>query len=235
MKKLIILIISMIIGSSVLFANGAELDVSYYGLGDHTMKVTGTVAGISSSSNVSESSTAGFDMSATYYFVSPSSIFDVGIAFDGGIDRFSEVSFYSKNSEDATTVDCDSGRNINFTIGPVFRINANKIHSFTISPAFMYNITDYTAGGLNNHFTYSGFDLDVGYRGWFYTAPGFQMGLACGVDFILPVSGKGELQLTKSSSLSGKITDGSGQKFYIGLCWNFGDRSVDKRAKFIKK
>lgn len=235
MKKIIVLFVSMIIGSLMVFANSAELDVSYYGLGDHTMKVTGTVAGLSSSSSVSESSTAGLDMTATYYFASPSSIFDVGIAFDGGIDRFSEISVYSKNSENATTIDCDSGRNINFTVGPVFRINANKIHSFTVSPAFMYNITDFSTGGLNSHFTYTGFDVDVGYRGWFYSTPGFQMGLACGMDFILPISGKGDVQITKTNSINGKVTDGSGQKFYIGLCWNFGDRSVDNRAKFIKK
>ena len=235
MKK-ILLAVGLMFASVCAFAN-VEIDVNLYGMGKAlTFETTDKVKG-----DINQSFAFGFEDDFNFFFGSSASKFDAGLGFFINCDFFkkAELKVNGRSSADYE----GNGFNMEFGIGPVFRITFANPFSLYIRPTlgfdFFYvesdDIKETTSSGRTTtykeriaEFDILKFDVNIGGRSWLLNVDGFHLGIDYGA--ILGFGGGfGAFSDTSSSSNSDGFTSADVDfKIYVGLCMNFGDRGFDR-------
>lgn len=177
----------------------------------------------------------GFEDQFGFYFVSPTSWLDVGLALSDGFDFNVGVKQYYDG--DKVFSDDDAfGFSGYLTLGPTVRFNLGDMHSFFVSTGLggtifgmKYETTSYdyygdeeTEENLDFIFSFD-YNLDLGYRIWLVNKTGFHFGFDVGYDLTVP------LALTATNDdYKDDLEGGSKHKIYFGVAFNFGDKSPDK-------
>lgn len=209
MKKSLIFAFLIIFGTTTIFAN-VEIDVlSYNGAtvgtferdeinrDDHTNGHLGFL---------------GSETSINFFFPRLRKNMELGLNIDFGFD-----------------IDPNYGIGMILSAAPVFRYSFNEKNSISL------------AGGLGIDGAFSDkapwfmeFVLTVTYKRWLVNKNGFHLGLCPGISLMFPFSGgayyEGEEYKNgyweKEKHYSDLIS-GFGARLFFGLCFNFGDRSID--------
>ncbi len=233
MKKLLVAA-AVLLASSFAFAN-MELDLNLYG----DVVDTSTLKGIDSS--VEFDTTQGFAFGVAqdfnFYFGSRASKFDVGLCIFTGCDFFTETELSMSGAK--LEFENAFGMNYFLGLGPVFRYTFSDPFSLYVRPGLGFDVR-FINGDLDNfkNSTFVGcdfiFDTDVGGRWWFLNKTGMHMGLDFGMNFMLG-SGAGALTLEYDDGVGTRAhtddydeKDRFSYKIYAGLCFNFGDRGIDR-------
>lgn len=229
MKKLLVAA-AVLLASSFAFAN-MELDLNLYG----DVVDTSTLKDKDHSSNEIDTTQGfafGIAQDFNFYFGSRASKFDAGLCIFTGFDFFTEAefegSFSSAKYENAFGFNCLLG------LGPVFRYTFSDPFSLYVRPGLGFDVRMITGDLDNNKSAFVDvdfiFDADVGGRWWFLNKTGMHMGLDFGMNFMLG-SGTGATATEvddDSYSTDFDETNRFSYKIYAGLCFNFGDRGIDR-------
>ncbi|EID84265.1 hypothetical protein MSI_22930 [Treponema sp. JC4] len=224
MKKKLILILSILI-SNYLFAN-VEIALNGYGI---PVNITNVESRESFSERFKQLNSFGMEHDISFFYGERASTFDAGLGIFWNVDFFHKISNY--------TVDIKgSGSKIGLGIGPVFRFTFETNFSIFLRPALAMNWRSFTASetAIKSIFDYSVlFDLNGGARYWFLNKTGFHLGVDLGFAFNV---GRGfgtfnyyykyyDVTLTGVETFDETV---SSLRIYLGICFNFGDRGIDR-------
>lgn len=233
MKKLLVAA-AVLLASSFAFAN-MELDLNLYGdvVDTSTLKDT--------DSPLKYDTTQGFAFGVAndfnFYFGSRESKFDVGLCIFTGCDFFTEtelsISGIKAEFENAF------GMNYFLGLGPVFRYTFSDPFSLYVRPGLGFDVRMITGDLNNNKSAFVDvdfiFDTDVGGRWWFLNKTGMHMGLDFGMDFmfgsgagVFTIESNDEYGFSNSHTTDFEESNRFSYKIYAGLCFNFGDRGIDR-------
>lgn len=233
MKKLLVAAV-VLLASSFAFAN-MELDLNLYG----DVVDTSTLKDKDSSGEIDTTQGFAFGIAQdfNFYYGSRASKFDVGLCIFTGCDFFTEtelsMSGFKSEFENAF------GMNYFLGLGPVFRYTFSDPFSLYVRPGLGFDVRFIKGdSSLGENSTFIGcdfiFDTDVGGRWWFLNKTGMHMGLDFGMDFMFG-SGVGayayeyyDVYDTRTDSFDFDEKDRFSYKIYAGLCFNFGDRGIDR-------
>lgn len=230
MKKLLVAA-AVLLASSFAFAN-MELDLNLYGDVVDTSKLKNK-----DNSDDEIDATQGFAFGIAqdfnFYYGSRASKFDAGLCIFTGFDFFTEAEFETAKYENAFGFNCLLG------LGPVFRYTFSDPFSLYVRPGLGFDVRMITGDLYNKKSAFVGmdfiFDTDVGGRWWFLNKTGMHMGLDFGMNFMLG-SGTGAIATefddeyghSDSHTTDFDETNRFSYKIYAGLCFNFGDRGIDR-------
>ena len=251
MKKCLAFIALTVLSAAAAFAN-VELDLNYQAILADTYMLTkdvtrdseGNIIAITPvDSRLAYILTAplGLDLNVNIFFGSSPRKFEAGLHFGAGIAVPSEVTFDDEGTKTAFVQDLREsdpngfvqagGFGASFEIGPVFRFSINKTHQFSITPSIFFR---FDALACRNSSEYIGFgdfamglDVDAGYKLWLVNKSGFHFGLNTGIGLELPTFATCVLEDGVDTPLTCIATE-FGVKAYLGVCFNFGDRGVDR-------
>lgn len=229
MKK-ILAFIGCLFVSTMAFAN-MELDINYYGAFADKTNVDSDWGDLT----IDQGSAAGCEEDFNFFFGHGAGNFDIGFGLFAAIDSFTEM-----DVED-TNLDCNYGFNFAIGAGPVFRYTINNVQSIYARPSIGYDFriaeAEPVTGIKDTIADYSVlFDLNLGGRTWFLNKTGFHFGVdyGCNLDFMFAGSGyvgiDDDSDYESSTSVTNyyDISDRFAAKIYLGVCFNFGDRGIDR-------
>lgn len=179
----------------------------------------------------------GTEVDANFFFGSPCSFIDLGLNVNFGCDFASKVIF---EKDDATDTMKGFATELAFLIGPVIRFNIGERHSFVVTPGvkfdLLYLIQDLDEDTDEESFLSFATSINVGlgYRFWFVNKGGFHFGLCAGTNISFDKDGLFYSGLASDSldeSIDYEISSGLKTEFYLGVVFNFGDRSIEKYNK----
>lgn len=229
MKKVCMFFFIAGISAAALSAN-VEMDLNLYGTPVSTIRTLSTVTtnGVTPSREAKLKGPFGVDTQFAFYFGSPVKFLDLGLGLSSGMDLFLEGLVY-ENDELLGSLGFGS-LDIYLSIGPSVRFNLGDIHSFSINPGIICNfLLANLFNGAPEFGFYGGFNLDLGYRIWIVNKPGFHFGFDMGTDLVFPFGGiLSYRDIYDSRSFSDDVAGGTLAKIYLGVCFNFGDKSVNK-------
>lgn len=238
MKKLLVAAV-VLLASSFAFAN-MELDLNLYG------DVVDTSTLKDKDSSLEFDTTQGFAFGIAqdfnFYFGSRASKFDVGLCIFTGCDFFTETELSMSGAK--YEIENAFGMNYFLGLGPVFRYTFSDPFSLYVRPGLGFDvriIKGDLAGDLaiRKDATFIGcdfiFDTDVGGRWWFLNKTGMHMGLDFGMDFmfgsgagVFTIESNDEYGFSNSHTTDFEESNRFSYKIYAGLCFNFGDRGIDR-------
>lgn len=168
----------------------------------------------------------GFEDQFGFYFGSPAEFLDLGMSVSVGMDFFWD-STMKVGAIELSELD-DSGMDLYCTVGPAVRFNIGDRHSIFVSPGLGYNMLISTADGYDLIISEVDFNFDIGYRFWLVNITGFHFGFSAGYDISVPLFGTAGFYFDHYDDINRDLTGGSIGKFYLGVAFNFGDKSPDK-------
>ena len=218
MKKLLVFLGLIFVGTFA-FAN-IELDTTLYGspFNSRSIKLNGNT------DTVKEGFGFGGEDSVAFYFGQKQTKFDLGLGIFVAFDLFNSFESDSK-SYDA------NGLNFAMGIGPAFRYSFSEKFSLFARPSLAMGITGFKRSKDNpNDETMTDFtalfDLNIGGRSWLLNMDGFHLGITYGGIFEVG-GGTGVYSAKKMTNQDFDVTS-VGFKIYVGACFNFGDRGIDR-------
>lgn len=218
MKKLLVFLGLIFVGTFA-FAN-IELDTTLYGtpFNSRTAKHDGD-------SNTSKVGFAfGGEDSVAFYFGEKASKFDIGLGIFVAFDLFSSI------KDDAGSVDV-TGINFAMGLGPAFRYSFSEKFSLFARPSLAMGLTGVKQKDNNPNDIISSdfsalFDLNIGGRSWIINSDGFHFGITYGGIFEAG-AGSGKTTGKNMDDINYDVSDVA-FKIYVGACFNFGDRGIDR-------
>lgn len=225
MKKLLVFLGLIFVGTCA-FAN-IELDVTLYGTPYQSRKAEfdyDTIPESWKSQDWKSGFAFGSEDAVTFFFGDSPKQFEVGLGLLVDFDVFSKIEVKGES------INC-TGINLGFGIGPVFRYTFSDSFSLFARPSFVLGVTSFRATENNSaEITFTDatavLDLNVGGRSWFVNADGFHFGLSYGA-IVAAGAGSGSRTGKNSDTLDYKVNDVK-FKLYVGVCFNFGDRGIDR-------
>ncbi|MCR5253911.1 MAG: hypothetical protein K6C98_09385 [Treponema sp.] len=220
MKKLLVFLGLIVVGSFA-FAN-IELDTTLYGSPFNQRPMKGENDAFDF--KLKEGFAFGSEDSVAFYFGDKSTKFDIGLGIFVAFDIFSTAKF------DSDSVDV-TGINFAMGIGPAFRYSFSEKFSLFARPSFAMGITGLKPSKDNtNDVVFSDFsalfDLNVGGRSWLLNADGFHLGITYGAIFEAG-AGSGIKAEKQQDDIKYDVSNVA-FKIYVGACFNFGDRGIDR-------
>ena len=150
----------------------------------------------------------GSETSINFFFPALTKNIELGLNIDGGFD------FDPANG----------GVGIILSAAPVVRYSFDEKNAVSL------------AGGLgfegvfaDSEPTFWGFTLTATYKRWLINKNGFHMGLCPGIGLAFPFGGEytREKYFNHGEYYHYDLESGFGARLFFGLCFNFGDRSID--------
>lgn len=207
-----------------------EMDLNFYGTPASSIRTT---SGNDDLRVAKPEFPFGLDTQFAFYFGSPVKFLDLGLGLSGGADFFLKGLIYEDNNNTLGSLGGGSF-DMYFSIGASARFNIGDMHSFSVTPGILcdFLLADLFSGEPIFG-GYGGFSLDLGYRIWIVSKPGFHFGFDLGTDLIFPFFGILQYRdayagYHDSTRFFCDVTGGTIAKIYLGLCFNFGDKSVNK-------
>ena len=220
MKKLLVFLGLIFVGTFA-FAN-IELDTTLYGSPFNKRPMKGENDAFDF--KLKEGFAFGSEDSVAFYFGDKSTKFDIGLGIFVAFDVFSKIEADSK-SVDVT------GVNLGMGIGPAFRYSFSEKFSLFARPSLAMGLTGFKPSKDNpDDITFSDFsalfDLNIGGRSWLLNTDGFHLGITYGGIF---EAGAGSgTRIEKHQSDINYDVSNVAFKIYVGACFNFGDRGIDR-------
>lgn len=233
MKKLLITL-GLLCSAAFAFAN-TEIDVNFYG----TLFDKGTLKTDDDKSlDFKQGFAFGGQDDFSFFYGERESKFDAGLSFYANYDFFSKAEIEDLSFE-------GSGFNFGMGIGPVFRITFGNPFSLFLRPTLGFKLGFLDVGDVLTYTNWKLVDFDflvvglnVGGRTWLLNTNGFHLGLSYGMilDFNGGFAGWAAdykdsygYGYTKSDS-EGYTKTSVDMKLYLGVCFNFGDRGIDRMS-----
>ena len=250
MKKLLAFIAAGTLAATAAFAN-VELDLNYQAIIADNYFMTNEMTSDSTQNLTTQpldrslsyilTAPLGADLNVNIFFGKSPRKFEAGLHFGLGFAVPTEVTVNDDGTEtklvetlkknDPKGLVQAGGFGASFEIGPVFRFSLNQTHQFSITPSLFFRFDALAVrNSVDEMASFGdfamGIDLDAGYKLWLVNKSGFHFGLNTGVGLEIPTFATGLFE-DGSSVL---LTSGSefGFKVYLGVCFNFGDRGVDR-------
>lgn len=224
MKKAIT-IACLLFFSTLVFAN-VEIDSVMYGTFYNNKSLTITnsyIEGLDGTTYQEQVFAFGGQDEFSFFFS------DEAKKFETGLGVFVNVDFLTTIYEEYYYYD-GFGVNLDIGIGPVFRYTPMNNFSLYIRPAIGLNLYTFGTSDYDFYMNFSDvnflFDLNLGGRSWLVNVSGFHFGLCYGVDLNF---GFGSGVVVADGYRACDYEDGYfSSKIYFGLCFNFGDRGLDR-------
>ena len=191
--------------------------------------------------NASDAELSGFsafciEISARFYFLPLNKHIDLGCGFNLGLGL---PEYKAKNLPNRPQ-DL-SGLSIFASAGPSIRYNFNEKNSLAFSPMLLMNFIefgDYTSETTNEKTSFSGsglfLSMNFAYKRWLLNTSAIHLGVNAGIDIAFPL--KSYLRADFNASAYHSSEDyilyradyGILTRVFLGVCINFGDRSIDR-------
>ena len=246
MKKGVLLFVVLLFASSA-FAVNIELDENLVFLPYDKLNLSFDETNFDtdfSDATMRNRSFFGLELSPTFFFFAPLTHLDIGVNLNLG---FSVIAHEFKDLPDEPGE--AYGSYVFASVGPCFRWNFNETNSLSFISALRYNIKDVNSNPLFIMMTITGAEYEslylsryrslaftLAYKHWFVNTERVHFGLNGGVDFNIPLDGTFAILYgdREPDAIYYKTDGGAAVKVFIGVCLNFGKRSLEQ-AKIIEE
>lgn len=176
------------------------------------------------------SSPAGLGASTSVFLGSPSKGLDLGVGTSVSYNTFSKCFMDGKEEK------VEGGYVLSFTAGPALRYTFVTHTSLYFCPGIRFNIQDLraemsTLGKIHYKEKNIMVNFSCGVRQWFFSTGKTGIGIDAGADLAFPINSISTVNYTipggGDASESYKVTSGRLLKFYLGMCFNLGNRTTE--------
>ncbi len=236
MRKLLISGALLICVSAFVSAKNIELDINYFAVPYQSF-----TTGEDGDGKLTLPEIGGIEVNANFFFGSPCNFLDVGLNLRSGVGFSDWFTLHDEDDEkEKCYFDNESGIGFDgfFKIGPVVRFNLGQMHSIVVAPGFQLNF-GWTPEGDSDQDDHKyhydliepKFDLDIGYRCWLLHKATYALGLDVGTDLQWYPSCS-NFKIGNEGDYDDKWIEPRGSgfawKIYVGVCMNWGTRSINK-------
>lgn len=188
-----------------------------------------------SDARLSSFSLLGWESSVSFFFLPAPPHIDIGCNLSFGIG------FPNYRSENLPLgYDDFSGVSLFMSAGPTFRCTFDEQNSLSLTPAVrlaiidMWSFLSYIMDGDELLYGRGAFfSLNFAYKRWLVNKNGFHFGFSTGVDVDFPLKSYFYINYGESDTHTSEdyiryaMDRGCAVSLFFGICFNFGDRSID--------
>ncbi|MBP5252112.1 MAG: hypothetical protein J6Z17_06850 [Treponema sp.] len=245
MKKILVVALTLIFSISAYAGANIEVDAGFpLGIKNRTnvkyswSNVKGERMDLGLSDGYSEDSSGiGLEYRGNFFFVSPNKYIDFG--FEAGFGLFQWEKTVFSDDLPGEKNGFDSWSNYYVLLGPVLRINFNRLCSVSFSAGFKPLAGSITFDGSKSSGYYddcfmAGVDayFSASSKLWLVSKTTFHFGLNAGINVFTPLTGYYSFDQAKAYTgawdCEYNIDSGYGANLYLGVCFNFGRLSLDR-------